>query len=111
MQPRQALPVKRGTREGAGGPRRLPSAGRVHKDRQDRLSASPRSNRSAEPLPGGGTILEVIGAEAVGGRTRPVDMLAIQEVHRQDTTTQAVVDILPYALWGLGIARVQSSLI
>jgi endonuclease/exonuclease/phosphatase family metal-dependent hydrolase len=46
------------------------------------------------PRDGLATILQSIGAEAVAGTSRPIDILALQEVNTQATTTQAVVDLL-----------------
>ena len=54
------------------------------------------------PRAGLGEILQAIGEETVGGRARPMDVLALQEVQRQATTTQAVVNILN-GIYGPGV--------
>jgi len=46
------------------------------------------------PRPGLGTLLQGIGSEVVAGRAEPIDLLAMQEVDMQTTTTQDVVNIL-----------------
>lgn len=48
-----------------------------------------------------GTIIKAIGDEVYNGRSRPVDVLAIQEVRSQATTTAAVVSQLN-AIYGAG---------
>jgi endonuclease/exonuclease/phosphatase family metal-dependent hydrolase len=49
-----------------------------------------------------GTVLSAIGSESYAGRSRPIDVLALQEVDRQSTTTAAVVNQLN-AIYGAGI--------
>src|SRR4051812_6012992 len=53
------------------------------------------------PRAGLGTILQAIGAEAVDGVSRPIDVLALQEVKSQATTTADVVAILN-GIYGAG---------
>ena len=48
-----------------------------------------------------GTVLKAIGDEVYGGRTRPIDILAIQEVQSQATTTASIVSQLN-AIYGAG---------
>lgn len=48
-----------------------------------------------------GTVLSAIGSEVYGGRVRPLDLIAIQEVQTQATTTQSVVSQLN-AIYGAG---------
>src|SRR5262249_50756721 len=52
------------------------------------------ASSSGAPRDGLGTILDAIGREPVHGQTRPIDVLALQEVKSQTTTTQYVVDLL-----------------
>src|SRR5690349_15011447 len=49
---------------------------------------------SAERTPGLGTILQAIGSEKVNGVSRPIDVLALQELKNQATSTSTVVAIL-----------------
>lgn len=49
---------------------------------------------SGAPRSGLGTILEAIGSEIVNGISRPIDVLALQEVASQAATTQLVVGLL-----------------
>lgn len=51
-----------------------------------------------------GTVLKAIGDEVYNGRSRPIDVLAIQEVQTQATTTASVVSQLN-ALYGAGRYR------
>lgn len=48
-----------------------------------------------------GTVLSAIGNETYNGRVRPLDVIAIQEVQTQATTTQSVVSQLN-AIYGAG---------
>jgi hypothetical protein len=54
------------------------------------------------PRDGLGTILEAVGAEPVGGVSRPPDVLALQEVRSQATTTEYVAGLLN-GLYGEGV--------
>ncbi|MCC6322530.1 MAG: hypothetical protein IT438_13965 [Phycisphaerales bacterium] len=54
------------------------------------------------PRAGLDTILQAIGNESVAGRSLPVDLVAIQEVGSQTTTTQDVVVMLN-AIYGPGV--------
>src|SRR5262249_32332839 len=54
------------------------------------------------PRPGLETILEGIGAEPLGGVSRPLDLLALQEVRSHATTSEYVVGLLN-ARYGDGV--------
>ncbi len=53
------------------------------------------------PRTGLDTILQGIGSEVVAGLSRPIDLLAIQEVFSQSSTTQLVVNMLN-SIYGAG---------
>lgn len=61
------------------------------------IAASDRS-----PASGLDTILQAIGNERVGSLSQPIDVLALQEVQNQATTTQAVVNLLN-GIYGAGV--------
>lgn len=71
-------------------PRRLLSAGEL---RIVTYNIANSANALRDPA-GLGTILHGIGDESYFGLARPIDVLLLQEVNRQDTTTQAVVKLL-----------------
>jgi endonuclease/exonuclease/phosphatase family metal-dependent hydrolase len=48
------------------------------------------------------TVLQAVGAETVQGHQQPIDVLALQEVLHQNTTTQAVVNLLN-GIYGAGV--------
>src|SRR3954468_10539627 len=56
-----------------------------------RIASYNIATSSGTPRSGLGTILQAIGSEAVNGLSRPVDVLALQEVRSQVTTTADVV--------------------
>jgi hypothetical protein len=49
---------------------------------------------AGQPRSGLDVVLRAIGEEVVNGRAQPIDILALQEVQSQQTTTQAVVTLL-----------------
>jgi endonuclease/exonuclease/phosphatase family metal-dependent hydrolase len=60
------------------------------------------SESPGTPRIGLNTILEAIGMETVGGIARAIDLLALQEVFSQSTTTAAVASLLN-TIYGVGI--------
>lgn len=54
------------------------------------------------PRTGLGTILEAIGNEVVSGVFRPIDLISLQEVQAQSTTSQSVVNTLN-GIYGAGV--------
>ena len=60
------------------------------------------SSGAGAPRTGLATILEAIGSEVVSGVSRPIDLLAMQEVAAQNSTSAAVANLLN-ALYGTSI--------
>jgi endonuclease/exonuclease/phosphatase family metal-dependent hydrolase len=56
----------------------------------------------SSPASGLNTILQGIGNEHVDGMTQPIDLLALQEVESQATTSQAIVNLMN-GLYGVGV--------
>lgn len=57
---------------------------------------------AGSPRPGLDALLAGMGAEVVAGRAEPIDVLALQEVDTQSTTTQDVVNLLN-GVYGSGV--------
>lgn len=67
-----------------------------------RLAEYNIASSTSSPASGLNTIIQGIGDEHVNGVTQPIDLLALQEVQSQATTSQAVVNLMN-GLYGAGI--------
>lgn len=59
-----------------------------------RIASYNITSAGGAPRPGLATILQALGDEATYGRSQPPDLVALQEVQRQTTTTASVVSLL-----------------
>ncbi len=67
-----------------------------------RIASYNIASSTGAPRAGLDTILAAIGSETVNGVAEPLDVLALQEVQHQATTTQDVVDLLN-GIYGPGV--------
>lgn len=67
-----------------------------------RIASYNIASSTGAPRAGLDTVLAAIGSETVNGVSEPLDVLALQEVQRQATTTQAVANLLN-GIYGPGI--------
>lgn len=67
-----------------------------------RMASYNISAADSAPATGLNTILQAIGNEVVAGQSAPLDLIALQEVASQSTTTQSVVNLMN-GLYGAGV--------